>query len=229
MHAEKTVVHRAKSLAPLVGLTVCLIVGLALFSTRGFADEQYAGYDSIVHDLDGESTTAQVPQSSDPFDDIQFHAAFGAVMSHLNLVSTRGLPSSADLQGYEVDLGIDLFSPDWQAVGTLTSFNPFNSQQMELQMQEFGLLVQHEIPIQHMLSAIFAAGLTARYLTLTGNVPSTFAGENTTPASIFDGGLNFGITSGFGIRLDAAYEAPMIHTTADAGSIDGTLMLAGSF
>ncbi len=200
------------------------------FSSLSRADQQYTGYDAIVKDLTGESTTAtQLHPESDPLDSIQFHAGFGAVLSHLNLASARGLPSSADLHGYQVNLGIDLLSPSWQAVGTLTSFDPYNSSQAQIDMKEFGLLVQHEMPIQRSLDFIVAAGLTARYLNISGSVPTAYAGENTTPASLLDGGLNFDVTSGFGIRVDAAYEAPMVHTTADAGSVDGTLMFAGSF
>ena len=216
----------AKSLA----LIIVLATGLVLLqSSPAFAHAQYDGYEAIVRNLMGESTTAKAPtEPEDPFANVHFHIAVGAVASYLNLAPTPNLSSGANLHGVEVDLGIDLFSPYWQAVGTLTSFVTDYERQTQLAMKEFGLLVQHKIPLEGTLSLILGAGLTARYLTLSGYVPRGVNSDNTTPASQFDGGVDFGITPGLGVILSASYEAALVRT-ADAGSINGTVMLEGTF
>lgn len=205
-------------------------MGLALLPSHALAAAHYEGYDSIVRSLAGASTTATVSTpDSDPLANVKFHIAVGAIASHLMLTNMPSLPSSAELHGVNVDLGIDLFSPYWQAVGTITSFQTDYEHQTQLQMKEFGMLVQHKMPLENSIAFVLGAGLTARYLSLSGNIPSGVAAENTTPASEFDGGLDFGITQGFSVDINAAYEAALVHQTADAGSINGTVMLAGTF
>ncbi len=218
--------RHAKSLALIVGSIMGLVV---LHASYAFAEAKYDGYEAIVHNLMGESTTAKMPSQADnPFANVHFHIAVGAAASHLDLTSTHGLPSGANLHGVEVDLGIDLFSPYWQAVGTVTSFVTDYERQTQLQMKEFGMLVQHKLPIEGSISFVLGAGLTARYLTLAGQLPEGVNSSNTTPASQFDGGLDFGITPGLGVILNASYEAALVRT-ADAGSINGSVMLAGTF
>jgi hypothetical protein len=191
-------------------------------------DDHLNGYDAIVRDLSGDSTM-QAPHSTDPFEAVQFHIGFGGAASHLKMNSVAGLPSNVNLNGYELDAGIDLLSPQWQAVGHIIAYNADDEGDTSINAKEFGLILQYKAAVQERLSFVLGAGLGARYLDLGGTIPNGANSNDTTPLSILTAGIDVAITPAVSIVLNASYKAALIRDTNDAGSIDGNIGVMGHF
>jgi hypothetical protein len=221
------------SLGGLGALLLCLITfqtGQVAWAEDDYTSDHLAGYDSIVRDLNGQSSSIyKAPPTPDPLDTVKFHLGFGAIASRVKLTGGEGLPDAANLHGFGVSFGIDLLSPQWQAIGQIMTYDSDTEGQTDIQAKEFALMVQYKIPMQNSLSFILGGGLAARYLELSGVVPAGANANNTTPLSVATAGIEFGFTPAFSIVVDGSYRAALVRDTVDAGSIDGGIRLAGHF
>lgn len=205
---------------------------------RAFADDTPAsssgtgtGFDSIVRDLTNSNVYDSRPatREQDPLDTVRFHLSGGMVTSQISLDLPGGLPQSATLHGYEVGLGIDLFSPNWQAQFDVRTYEPDDFGNNQLTFHEFDLLVLHNSAIASQLSWTIGAGMAARYLDL--KFPVTAGGDTgySTPASVIATGLSFAFTPGFSVDALVSLRSRLVEDTPDAGSIDGAIHLTGHF
>jgi hypothetical protein len=199
----------------------------ALGQNARVKDTSYSGYQDIVRELASEeSTEVRTTVERSEFDHIRFHVSVGAVTSAVNLTGGAGTPSSANLQGTEAVLGVDLFSKRWVAEGALRNYGSEIADRFKVSLQEFDLRVVHQIPVQNRVDLRWGFGMAARYLDLTGAQGST---EYTTPASLLMVGGRFYFNHIVGIVADLAYRSRMVNDTIDRGSVDGSIRIIGTF
>ena len=195
------------------------------------AQESYQNYQSIVNELSSSQNELGITDSSsvNSLDQIKFHAAAGIVTSKLNLDLPGGLPESTNLKGQEVTLGIDLFSPNWAAIGMYRNYQPEKFIGGEIKLQQFDLLIQHRHRLQQRLSLLVSGGLSSRYLDLQGSIPPEVARSHTTPSTAVELGLDFAFTPGFSMGGFVSHRSRLIDETIDRSAIDGAVRVAGHF
>lgn len=190
------------------------------------------GYDAIVGELEKMDTPPPAEQvSTDPFELAKIHLGFAMVSSYTNFQLSSGKADSGLLSGFEISFGIDLFSPNWMALGSLRSFSSEKmSDSLSAKLQEFDLKIFYKNYLTKRVQAQFGLGLSARYLELgekqNGIEKKT---QYTTPASIVSAGFMARMGKQFFIGPEFSYRAAVINESADKTSFDGMLKLDAQF
>lgn len=200
---------------------------LTISQTTAALVEEELDYDSIVSELKASSRTS-IPSEVDPFDSIAIYGALGLTSTLLNVAPELGSSKSGLLTGFEAGFGIDLFTPAWQAEGTVRSFNEDRlSSTMKVSLKEFDLKFMHTSPISNRLKLRIGGGLAARYMRLDS--PETLKSRYTTPASIIDVELKAQVTKILAIRTDISIRNSLISETVDRSAIQGALKMDFQF
>ncbi len=193
------------------------------------ASDDYSSYDDIVRDLKAsEISTAVLSGPSSDFESIQIYAGTGFVTSHASLRTPGPLPESASLNGFEVFMGIDLFSHNWIAEGAARSFNPESFAGTKMGLREFDLKVIHREQISRVMYWRAGFGVAARYISFDQK-PEGLNASYTTPASIFLLGLGAQFNSNLSLGADFNYRTALITDTIDKNAVDGNIRLTGTF
>lgn len=208
--------------------TLCLSFVQAS-SIGAFASDDYSSYDDIVKELKASevATSAQIPSES-AFESIRIHAGTGLVSTHANLKTPGRLPETASMNGFEVFMGIDLFSRNWIAEGAARSFNPEAFAGTKIALREFDLKIIHRDSISRMMFWRGGLGVAARYITFDQKLQG-INDSYTTPATIFLLGLGAQFSSNLSLGADLNYRTALITDTIEKSAIDGNLRLTGTF
>ena len=212
-----------------VVLVQSLASGVALARADQDDDENYSGYDSIIHELSASTHYKNTEAPKDPLDSVRFHLGVGMVSSRVSLDLPKGLAKEKSLHGFEARLGVDLFSPNWVAEGTVRSFDPepFNGGQLSL--KEFDLLLTYHFRPERPVDFTLGGGMAARYLEITGDTKGEFARSNSTPMSVLSFGILANITPEFNVGAEVSYRSTLVSDTIDDNSVDGGLRIGGRF
>lgn len=204
---------------------------VCLSFVQAFANEDYSSYDDIVRELKASEVSASVqrPKNESDFDAVRIHAGTGLVTSHLNLKTPGNLPSTANLSGFEVFMGIDLFSRDWIAEGSARSFTSESFSSTKVALREFDLKVISKNNLNKTMFWRAGIGMAARYVTFDNKPTGLESDSYTTPASIFLLGLGAQFNSNVSLGADFNYRTALISDTIDKNAIDGNIRLTGTF
>lgn len=189
-------------------------------------DGETQGYDSIVNELNREAERpmhmhAHVRQTPDPFDMIWFHFGVGGATMTETLSLDDGSQYYLGLKGLQISGGIDLFSPNWMAEGTLRNFGQGADQPTQVSLQEFELKIIFHDHLTRQLGFHFGGGLSARYLTIEKQQKGSI--DYTTPTSLASGGIDFFISDRLSVGLEATARDALVAETIDRNSLDATL------
>lgn len=190
------------------------------------------GYDAIVGEL--EKMNAPLPTESysgDPFELAKIHLGFGMISSYTNFRLASGKEDNGLLNGFEFSFGIDLFSPNWMALGSLRNFSSEKvGDSLSAKLQEFDLKIFYKNFLTKRIQGMFGLGLSARYLELAirenGIEKKT---QYTTPASIFSAGFLAHLGKQIFIGPEFSYRSAVITESADKSAFDGMLKLDAQF
>ncbi len=189
-------------------------------------DDEWIGYESIINDLKGSTTTKIQPM--DPFDSLWMHAGLGFATSHVQVRPENGKAAQGFLTGVEANFGIDLFSRVWQAETSLRSFNTESlSPDLRVALKEFDLKVMHTSTLSSKLKLRLGGGLAARYMKAHSH--TTRFSEYTTPATILNAALRTQMTSTLGLSADVSLRNAMIAETVDRSALNASLRLDAQF
>lgn len=201
---------------------------LALATEEG----EWVGYDSIVKELSASQSSTPLPEESvDPFDTILLHAGAGLVTSHISLSPKYGSRISGFMNGFEANLGIDLFSRHWIAEGSVRTFGSEEITTLQqVSLQEFDLKLVYQTPLARKWIMRAGTGLAARYLkykelTAAGLEESNYS----TPAGIMSVNLSTPITKSVSLGADLGYRWALIDDSIDRSSLDGSLRIDAHF
>ncbi len=201
------------------------------FSSKSFAavdddDDSAMSFDSIVKDLSSSrSSLAPSDSGTDPFDLVLIHFGIGFVSSYISYEANQG-PVSGMQQGFQAALGIDLFSRNWQAEGTVRSFSETQVKDTRASLHEFDLKIQYTFISYSSLEPYLGLGVAARYLDVNeaGKIS-----KYTTPASIMTLGSSLKISDSISLAGEMSYRRPLIDETAERSAVDMALRLNTNF
>lgn len=188
-----------------------------------FADES-PGYDSIIDELRTESTPT--PRLVDPFDEIAIHFGFGVAASYTRFVDSQAINSSGFLNGLELNVGLDLFSPQWVAQGTFRDYGKTKLGQTQVGLQEYDLCVLYRPQFATSSRFVLGLGVAARYLTLTSGDASF---RYSTPASLFILGFETSVAKGILLSPQISYRSTMVEDSPDRYAMNTSLTLGLQF
>ena len=215
---------------------IFIIITVTLLATTSFADddEQFDDFESIVKNLSHSTAQLESPSGLDPFDLVKLHFSVGVVNNYLRLSSNQGLVSGFE-SGMQATLGVDLFSPNWMAEGTVRSFSETAIDDILVSMREFDLKIAYRIYPNRSLVPYLGFGVAASYLDIKENSvtpekkPVTRTEKYSTPNSILFAGANYRFTDGLGMGLECSYRSPMVEETIQRSSLDMAVRLNTTF
>ncbi|MCB0413463.1 MAG: hypothetical protein KDD50_03960 [Bdellovibrionales bacterium] len=206
------------------------------------ADDFEQSYDSIIEEL---SQTSRTRVSSvgprDPFANILFHAGVNFATSHINLHLPQDVILSGFHNGVEFSFGIDLFSKNWVAEGSIRSYGDASLKGSTVSLKEFDLKILNRSHLTRTLVFNTSFGLGARYIDVLyspkadQNVGVSAEQDNTatyeykTPASVLSFGLHAYFTEALSVGADLSYRSSLISESADKNSIDIALKIDTHF
>jgi len=210
-----------------------LAVLLLMKSTVVFAqdtDESMVGYDSIVDQLSTPKSRAYL-NSADPFSGLLLHAGLGMAMSMTN-VNTGKRSHNGFLQGIELNLAIDLFSPNWMAEGSYLNLGRTKiniaSKEDRISLNEFDLKLVYHTSLGQLFSFRTGFGLAARYLAYK----NALLGEEkqyTTPDWMAFIGMEAKLSNTLTFGTELAYKTAMIDETIDESALSAGVRLDAHF
>ncbi len=221
-----------------------LLIAFCLTGSVAFADESASsddansiGYDSIVDQLNREaalqdaSVRAKTPRAAasteSPFDSVWMHGGVGFASFVEGIRFDDGTSTTLNQKGIQAALGIDLFSPNWMAEGTVRSFGEDGDEKVRSAVHEFELKVLFKDRLNSRFGYRAGAGLTGRYLTIKRY--GFKDAEYTTPTSVATLGGDLFVTDRLSFGADINARNSLIGETIDHNSYDLTLRLDAHF
>ncbi len=195
------------------------------------AEERVYGYDAIVSELSRTRTSNQVTYVKDPFSAVQIHAGLGLANTLFSLQRDGQRDLNIAQSGLQLSLGIDLFSRNWMAEGTIRNFGKTKKEGIESTLREFELKLVYRSHLNTFLKLRTGLGVSGRYLDLNGvrGNGSSFDETYTTPSTLGFLGMSTFITDGLSFGADISGRLSMISDTADSSSVDITLRMDSHF
>lgn len=209
---------------------IILFVSATLTSPRSSAaaDDDYVFYENIIEELRVSADSPSTITTVDPFEDIKIHTEIGLVSNYISISGPNENRVTGLLSGFDIQFGIDLFSPYWQAETSLKNFSSTQlNRQTSASLKEFDLKIVHIEPLQKKIYLKVGAGLAARYLKMTTSQNTTI--ESSTPSSLLDLALFNQLGRTVSIGAEVGYRNSLISDTADKASWLGALKVHAQF
>lgn len=185
------------------------------------ADYEEVSYDDLVNQINKRKNSV-VRNANDPLDSIKIHAGLGLLTSANNVNTGRGSDTIKYQNGFQLSLGIDLFSPQWAAETTLRNFGQAKSGSETRSLREFDLKLMHRDMMSSSSGYRFGAGIGTRYLKVDDIDVNI---DDSTPTALIFGGLDIYAAKNFSVGAEAGFRTSMVNQTADRGALDLTIRL----
>jgi hypothetical protein len=198
-------------------------VAILLTSTlaQAAADYEEVSYDDLVNQINRRKSSV-VQDANDPLDNIKIHAGFGLLTSANNINTGGGRDTLKYQNGFQLSLGIDLFSPQWASEMDIRNFGQAHSGTETRSLREFDLKLMHRNMFSNSTGYRMGAGLGTRYLKLDDGDTHI---DNSTPTAVLFGGLDIYAAKNFSVGLESGFRTSMVNQTNDRSSLDFTLRL----
>lgn len=208
--------------------TALLMMSLVLMSTTKVCATEYEEitYDDLVNRLNKKKTSIQ-SNINHPLDSIMIHAGFGLVSS-VSSIRIGNSESSRQQNGFQLSFGIDLFSEQWAAEGTILNYGTDSSGSETRTLRELDMKILYRSKWADGLSSRFGAGLSTRTLKIS-DTQTALNINDTTPAWVFSAGLESFLSRNFSIGTDLGFKFAMISRTADKNAVNFALRLNSYF
>lgn len=213
--------------------TVLLALGLALtFSvltpskSLAASDYEELSYQDLVDQL-REKRRKVRPAVENPLDTINLHAGVGLATT-LNSFSFEGRDAARGMNGFQISLGIDLFSPHWIAETALRNFGTRQSGSETQSQREIDLRVVHRSPISDSLGLRAAAGLGTRFLKFSDPARNIHVNEDS-PHMILAAGIDTPLSKMVRLGGEMGFRSALVDSSVDRNSIDLMVRLDTSF
>jgi len=205
-----------------------LICSMASIGLSNETDSEGLSYDSIISQLSTSKTEAPESLNTNPLDEVKFHAGLALA----NTFSQLSLPSRPSVtllkRGFQVTVGIDLFSPEWGAEGGFLNYGEdVVNGNFALALREFDLKFFYRSVHSEKWGYRAGAGIAARYLKASGGgVPTQ---EYEIPGSILFGGIEARISPIVSIGLEIGSRNALIDNSPESGTFDAILRADARF
>ena len=195
------------------------VLGLFILSLSTFVyAEEETGFDSIVKELKS-SLKDPVPEAKPRYDD-SMRVVAGAAFVGSYVSANAG---SAMLSGFDLHLGIELFSPEWLAEMSLRSLGNGRAEKgITIGLDEYDLKVVHQNEWRRTINLRVGGGLAAQYLKTSVNGEVT---NNTSPSLLAVVGVDKVFSPKVSLGPDVSFRLPLVRDSGEKGSLDASLRL----
>lgn len=207
-------------------LALFLFFASSILATKVRADEasstyEEVSYDDLINRLHKKKSQFISNQTS-VLDDITLHAGIGLVTTAVSVEQNSHF-SQMNLNGFQLSLGVDLFSPNWVAEGAIRNFGSGGDNISNHSFREVDLKTFYRSPSSNnTVGYRLGAGLATQYLDFKD--PGISVSESS-PAMILFGALETNISRNFGLGVEFGYRSSLLSSNADKSSIDMMLRM----
>jgi opacity protein-like surface antigen len=209
-----------------------LISLICLLTTSAFA----AGYSNMDEDLYIPQTTKKTlhPDHEDSvFDDVRLHAGVAYLTSFQDVPTGNGTRERGGLNGFDLNFGIDLFSPNWIAEGHVMNFPEASIGSSRVSSNGFELRILYDTPIAEGLTVHGGAGIASRSFnikttTVSNNLTRRFDKNIQAGATSLVGGLDYWPSGQLSIGAEVSNHFPMT-SDQDPNTMELAIKLNGHF
>ncbi len=186
--------------------------------------DNYESYDSIVGDLS--SRTSSPSEKVFDIDSLKLHAGFGFNNTVARLKPVENAPRRITLQGFQLSLGVDMFSPNFITEVGLINYNSTLKNEHTYKMREFDLKTYYRNHINRIIAIRGGVGLGVRYIDI--NSP-THSSDYTSPVSqiLLGGEAKLGKQLSFVSEL--SYKSSLTSNSPETSAVDLTFRVDGHF
>lgn len=188
-------------------------------------DYEEISYDQLLDRLSKKRTTIMSSNDS-TFDSIKLHAGFGLLTSVAS-IQTSG--SDVKMQnGFDLTLGIDLFSPNWTSEFAIRNFGTTENGSESRSLREFALKTFYRKGVNQKIAWKIGGGFGSRTLRVTDAPRNVYINE-TTPSLIGFGGIETFLSPKLSLGFELGARTALSSRAADQGSIDGAVRIDTHF
>ncbi len=203
----------------------CLTIALLLSTKAWAAEYEEVSYDDLVNQINKKKNSV-TRNINDPLDAQKIHAGLGLLTSANSVNTGEGGDTIKYQNGFQISLGIDLFSADWAAEAALRNFGQARSGSETRSLREFDLKFMRRAMFSSNSGFRLGAGIGTRYLKINDvNVDI----NDTTPTALLFGGLDVYAAKNFSVGLETGLRTSMVTQTTDKGAADLTLRMDAYF
>lgn len=185
------------------------------------AEYEEVSYDDLVNQINKRKNSV-VRSANDPLDSLKIHAGLGLLTSANNVNTGRGTDTLKYQNGFQLSLGIDLFSNKWASEAALRNFGQARSGTETRSLREFDLKFMHRDMMSTGAGFRLGAGLGTRYLKIDdGDVHI----DDSTPTALLFGGLDVYASKSVSVGIESGFRTSMVNQTSDKGALDLTIRL----
>ncbi len=183
-------------------------------------------YDDLVNQISKKRKQLS-PNSSPQLDELKIYAGVGLITG-VNSVRVLGSESYKYQNGFQISLGIDLFSPFFASEAVLRNFGQSHSGSETRSFREFDLKFLYHNRIDSQVGFRAGAGLGTRYFKLSDPVSGADINDST-PTSVLFSGIDVFASSALTLGFEAGFRSAMITSTADKNAVDFTFRIDTQF
>lgn len=208
------------------GLLILCFLAVNL-SVRDFAsansEYEEISYEDLVQRLNSKKSRIRDHSATNPLDDNLIRAGFG-IVSGLQTYHFHNQADTRNLSGFQISLGVDLFSRHWTAETVLR--NQGNSSSMSLKETDVKILYREDLASG--VGFHLGLGLTTRDLRVLqpGGSPLTV---NASPSGMGSVALFTGLNRFLSLGIELSARSALVDETPDRWGADATLRLDSAF
>jgi len=202
-----------------------LTIALALFGTKVLAEEyEEVSYDDLVNQISHRKSQLNSRQeTSANFDNLMIHAGLGLVTTATS-INYQGSNNLKYQNGFQLSMGIDLFSESWATEGVIRNFGQSTSGSEIRSLRELDLKILYRGTPANRVGLRAGAGLGTRYFKLSDSANGITI-DDTTPTALAFAGFDIYLSKGVSIGIETGLRSAMVSSTTDKNSMDTTLRL----
>lgn len=212
-----------------------LTSGLALFSLIAFSPMAIAqnseyeelSYEDLVEQISRKKQKVIRSSENNPLDDIKLHAGIGLITA-MNNMRINDQTFARAMNGFEISLGIDLFSRHWTSEAVLRNFGTSASGTESRSLREFDLRVVHRNTLGPQLGYRMGSGLGTRYFKFSDPQRRVNLNEEV-PCILGFAGLETPTSEKVSLGAEIGLRQPLIDRSSDKTSLDLMVRLDTTF
>jgi hypothetical protein len=205
-------------------LILCLGL-ISAFSTKVWADEyEEVTYDDLINQIGrSKSQLSSQQENTAGFDSLQIHAGFGLVTT-ATTINYQGTNNLKYQNGFQISMGIDLFSNNWATEGVIRNFGQVTSGTETRSLRELDLKIVFRSTPEHRLGLRAGAGMGTRYFKLSDEFNGVLIND-TTPTALAFAGFDIYASKNMSFGIETGIRSAMVASTTDKNSVDATFRL----
>ncbi len=214
----------------------CLgFVSIIFISAFTIGQTAFAATSSGSYDIDDVTPTLhskqKVQNESSIFDDTRVHVNVGLLESFQSYDIAPGIREQGGIRGFQLGVGVDLFSPNWIAQGVIMNFPATGVDDTTLSSNAFELRIIYDHSILEGVTLHGGAGLGNRFYDIKSQVRSNLAAQESTfnsGAAVLIFGADYWPSGELSAGLELSTHVPLANGN-DPSSIDLAVNISGHF